>query len=291
MKQEIDTIALIEHARVTAGPYSLRPPARLLRGPVGHAQGIDSGSSIDFYDYRSYQPGDDLRRVDWRVFARSDQMVIRRFRSEVSPVLDVLLDGSASMGLYPGKAAAAAYASSFLAGACRNARGRPVLVHNGQRFGGNDFEHGLAAVTFDQSIGVTDFSPPPETVRGPMRVIISDFLMPLEPGFWRKVSRHTAGLIVIRVLSESEREPRFHGGFRFVDAERREHYKDIRVNRSTVSQYKKRLNAHLESLEETWRGLRAVVVPLDVADDWKDIEETGKNMIAALAKQEVITLS
>ncbi|MCP4214723.1 MAG: hypothetical protein GY765_08695, partial [bacterium] len=57
-----DYSALIGHAGAAAVPYRFRPP-RVGAGPLGFHPGKNSGSSIDFHDYRSYQPGDDLRRV------------------------------------------------------------------------------------------------------------------------------------------------------------------------------------------------------------------------------------
>ena len=57
------------------------------------------GSSLEFIDHREYQPGDDLRRIDWGGFARSDKLTVKLYRDEVSPHLDVVIDGSRSMAL------------------------------------------------------------------------------------------------------------------------------------------------------------------------------------------------
>lgn len=55
------------------------------------------GSSVEFAEYRSYMPGDDLRRLDWRVFGRTDRFYIREFEAETNLRLYVVLDCSASM--------------------------------------------------------------------------------------------------------------------------------------------------------------------------------------------------
>lgn len=55
------------------------------------------GSSVEFAEYRAYMPGDDLRRLDWRVFGRTDRFYIREFEAETNLRLYVLLDASASM--------------------------------------------------------------------------------------------------------------------------------------------------------------------------------------------------
>ncbi len=57
----------------------------------------DFGFSQEFAEYRQYTPGDDLRHVDWNVFARSEKMVLKRFRGETNSPLTVLLDASNSM--------------------------------------------------------------------------------------------------------------------------------------------------------------------------------------------------
>ena len=58
----------------------------------------DFGFSQEFAEYRSYTPGDDLRHVDWNVFARTEKAYLKRYRGETNTTLMVLLDASASMG-------------------------------------------------------------------------------------------------------------------------------------------------------------------------------------------------
>ena len=58
----------------------------------------DFGFSQEFAEYRAYTPGDDLRHVDWNVFARTERMYLKRYRGETNSQLLVLLDTSASMG-------------------------------------------------------------------------------------------------------------------------------------------------------------------------------------------------
>src|SRR5437016_8370065 len=101
--------------------YALGLP-RLLRGQAGIAMGQRAGSSLEFRDYRGYEPGDDLRHVDWNAFARSDQLSVKLFREEVSPHLDVLIDGSKSMALAgSAKPRATLALAGFFAAAAANA--------------------------------------------------------------------------------------------------------------------------------------------------------------------------
>src|SRR5580765_1886158 len=55
------------------------------------------GFSVEFSDYRNYQPGDDLRHLDWRLYARNDRLCIKRYMQETNVRFYVVCDTSASM--------------------------------------------------------------------------------------------------------------------------------------------------------------------------------------------------
>jgi uncharacterized protein (DUF58 family) len=55
------------------------------------------GASTDFAEHRAYMPGDDIRRIDWRVFARSDRFYVKEYEAETNTNLTVVLDVSPSM--------------------------------------------------------------------------------------------------------------------------------------------------------------------------------------------------
>ena len=55
------------------------------------------GFSQEFAEYRQYVEGDDLRHVDWNVFARTERIYLKRFKGETNSQLLILLDASASM--------------------------------------------------------------------------------------------------------------------------------------------------------------------------------------------------
>jgi uncharacterized protein (DUF58 family) len=57
----------------------------------------DFGFSQEFAEYRAYYPGDDLRLVDWNVYARSEKLYLKRFRGDTNSFLTILLDASSSM--------------------------------------------------------------------------------------------------------------------------------------------------------------------------------------------------
>ncbi|WP_342528265.1 DUF58 domain-containing protein [Chryseomicrobium sp. FSL W7-1435] len=55
------------------------------------------GSSLDFSDFRAYEPGDDVRQIDWNVYARTDKLFIKRFLDEQEMRVHIVLDTTPSM--------------------------------------------------------------------------------------------------------------------------------------------------------------------------------------------------
>jgi uncharacterized protein (DUF58 family) len=72
------------------------------------------GASMDFAEHRAYMPGDDLRRIDWRLFGRSDRFFVKEFEADTNTNLLLVLDTSASMGFASGGISKLQYAK-FLA--------------------------------------------------------------------------------------------------------------------------------------------------------------------------------
>ncbi|MEM7623717.1 MAG: DUF58 domain-containing protein [Planctomycetota bacterium] len=64
---------------------------------VGERRSKERGQSVEFEDHRPYAPGDDLRHIDWRVFARLDRLVLKVFREDRDLAVHILLDASPSM--------------------------------------------------------------------------------------------------------------------------------------------------------------------------------------------------
>jgi uncharacterized protein (DUF58 family) len=68
------------------------PPGRL-----GQAASRRRGTGLEFSQYRAYEPGDEPRRIDWKLYARSDRYFVREAESEAALTSWVVLDASASM--------------------------------------------------------------------------------------------------------------------------------------------------------------------------------------------------
>jgi uncharacterized protein (DUF58 family) len=74
----------------------------LARSPMegtvsGHHKSPHRGSSVEFAEYRNYVPGDDIRRLDWRVFARTDRFYMKEYEAETNLRCYFVLDCSGSM--------------------------------------------------------------------------------------------------------------------------------------------------------------------------------------------------
>ncbi|RME23319.1 MAG: DUF58 domain-containing protein [Deltaproteobacteria bacterium] len=69
------------------------------------------GESIDFAEHKQYSPGDDIRHIDWRVFARSDRLTVKRFEAETNLKAMIIVDFSASMAYRSGAMSKADYAA------------------------------------------------------------------------------------------------------------------------------------------------------------------------------------
>ena len=73
------------------------------------------GFSVEFSEYRQYSPGDDLRHLDWRLYARSDRYYIKRFEEETNLRCHLLVDMSRSMGYGSGAYTKMDYARTLAA--------------------------------------------------------------------------------------------------------------------------------------------------------------------------------
>src|SRR5271168_4649611 len=83
-------------SRLASVPFLSRRP---MQGNVsGRHPSPHRGSSVEFAEYRKYVPGDDLRRLDWRAYGRSDRFYVKEFEADTNLRCCLVLDTSGSMG-------------------------------------------------------------------------------------------------------------------------------------------------------------------------------------------------
>jgi uncharacterized protein (DUF58 family) len=90
-------ILLPEHIRRRFDPLTLMAKNIRAGSMKGERRSVKRGTSIEFADYRNYVPGDDLRKMDWNVYARLEKPYIKLLEDEEDLAVHVLLDASASM--------------------------------------------------------------------------------------------------------------------------------------------------------------------------------------------------
>jgi uncharacterized protein (DUF58 family) len=253
--------------------YALQIPQVAASGLIGSRLGQRAGSSIDFQDYREYQPGDDLRFIDWGIYARTDRLNIKLFREEVTPHLDVILDGSRSMNLEgSAKAAAAGKLSALLATAAANAQCSRAVWLSGEGFNriSNDAHSPATWDGFeinsvrniDQSFDILN----PKLRRLGIRVLISDLLWPGNPvQTIRRLREGAATLFVIQLLARDDVTPPEHGSIRLVDSESGE-VTEIFVDSTVKKQYRDNLSQLQQSWDDACRQSGAHLTTL-IAED------------------------
>src|SRR3989339_535514 len=70
---------------------------RVTSNLTGPRRSVAAGRGLTFKDYRIYAPGDDIRLIDWKVYARTDHLYIKSYEEERNMTVHVVADCSASM--------------------------------------------------------------------------------------------------------------------------------------------------------------------------------------------------
>jgi len=82
-------------ARLSAIPLISR--SAMIGGVSGRHKSPHRGASVEFAEYRKYVPGDDLRRLDWRAYGRTDRFYVKEFEADTNLRLVLVVDTSGSM--------------------------------------------------------------------------------------------------------------------------------------------------------------------------------------------------
>ena len=230
----------------------------------------DFGFSQEFAEYRAYTPGDDLRHVDWNVFARTERAYLKRYRGETNTELNVLLDASASMG-YGSASITKFHYAKFLASSLiylahlqRDSAGLIVfhdVVSNFVRPSGRQGQlmrllHGIDQAELGKR---TDFMRPFHELqqflkRRGMTILISDFfespdkiVKTVEPLRFRGNE-----LALFHVLDAKEIDPQLGNPALLVDMETDETMEA--TPEYARDEYRRKMAAHIEELKTKTQG-------------------------------------
>ncbi len=280
----------VQQALLAARGLALAVPQSGGRGSDGGLRQRRHGNSQEFQEYRDYRQGDDLRHLDWGVYGRSDQLVVRRFHHEVSPHLDLLLDGSQSMlGEQGLKGWATASLGAFFA-RCADHGGfhqrawrvgerlEPLTASSKQKASLED--PSLKDSAPWESLTFGDARSPsmalmgrrhPWKARG-VRLLISDLMWPEAPRrLLRGVRSGAVAAAVIQVLEQDEVHPKARGFVRLEDAESGQHM-DLLLDAASVAGYEDALERQRRSWLTACQGhgvLWLRLVAEDVLDAWR----------------------
>ena len=241
---------------------------RRRRTGSGARLGAGPGASLEFHDHRAYVAGDDLRYLDWGVYARSDQLVLRRHRQEVSPRIEVLLDASLSMGANPAKAALAAGLTALVASLAQADGARPLLWAAGERWRrigeGGEWRPALRTLGWVGAAGLEQ-RPAPTLAPGGERVLISDGLCPAGGAeVVRSLGNGAGRICLVQVLTAAEREPSVIGAARLEDVEGGA--ADLVLDDAACAAYRERLSRHQGGWQAALAGRGAGLVTCTVEE-------------------------
>ena len=213
-------------------------------GTAGERLTARAGSSMEFHDRRPYSAGDDVRHVDWRAMARTDEVFVRVHQEEVVPRLDLFVDVSRSMAIDPVKEQLSIDLAAFFA-LCARADGQDVrIVTLGERSERVDLERFMG-----EGVAAESRRPLPDVLSQALgharprsqRVLVSDFLVPMDAAsLVRTLSRDADRIALVQVLSGDDERPRVDGAVRLVDAESGEG-REVLVTKAMVEEYEARL--------------------------------------------------
>jgi uncharacterized protein (DUF58 family) len=231
----------------------------------------DFGFSQEFAEYRAYVPGDDLRHVDWNLFARTERCYLKRYRGETNSQLVILLDASNSMQYTSGPPKKMDYARFIAASlfylAIRNQRdaaGLIVFDDEVREYVRPSTRQGQLARLFAgleqaEPRARTDFGKPLRHFqellhRRGIAIVISDFYE--EP---EKIVRaieplrfHGNDVVLFHILDPEEIRPVLKGPALLVDLETEQQIEVIPEYTKTT--YRAKMEAHIEQLRSRTRG-------------------------------------
>ena len=243
----------------------------------GERKSKRKGESAEFADYRNYVVGDDIRHIDWNIYARLEKLFMKLFLEEEELNVSVLLDVSQSMEygeprkLLYGKRVTAAMAYLGLCNydrvnlyafndrvvrqldGLRSRRTMPRVIKFLQDLPAEGRSHlAVAAKEFAMR----------HTQKGVV-LVVSDFL---DKGGFEAGLRYLVGrqldIYVLQVLSQQEMEPDLAGDLKLLDCED-EDVAEITVSRLLLNKYKANLRAYCESIRDycNRRGIVYLMTP------------------------------
>ena len=248
----------------------------------GERRSSRRGSSVEFADYRNYAPGDDLRRLDWNIYARLERPFIKLLEEEEDLAVHILVDGSQSMNWGEAEENKFNYARRLAAGlgAITLSSGDVLsigLLQSGKvvtEFGPSRGQGSLTRLfrfleklepggETDLNRSMRDYSIIPR--RAGLVILISDLFASdgYEAGL-RQLMGHGHEAALIHVLAADELDPPLAGDIQLIDIETN-HEQDVSLDGGLRELYRTRAHAWIQSTQTSCRkqGIRYLNVTTD----------------------------
>lgn len=214
-----------------------------LRARHGGAMGLGQhasrarGAGMEFAEYRAYEPGDDLRRIDWKLYARSDRHFVREAERDSALDCWLVIDTSASMGQCDAPTSPTRLQRACLLAACVI----ELALRQGDRCGllapgagapaflpvrGGRRQRDRLLLALDRLAAAGTLPPLPhllpllERMAAPaLVVLLSDFFDEAMVELALRLAATRREVLTVQLITAAERDFPFAGGHRFIDAE------------------------------------------------------------------------
>jgi len=238
-----------------------------------------TGQGMVFKDHKQYAPGDDIRKIDWKAYARTKDYFVKRFEEEKNLTIHILLDRSSSMDYgsptkydYGGKLGIAA---------------ADMAMNTNDRFRFSVFSETLTDISSGRRNSNTpqivdtlnELRKTPESLiercmteyGGRIKnksavIVISDFLTDLKEIESGIESFNDTEVVLVNVLDAEELDPSFEGDTILKDPESESRLRTY-LSKRTKSSYKRDLGEHTRKIEEIANSHGARYVQVSTADD------------------------
>ncbi len=258
--------------------YSFSIPSGLFNGGAGSKFSRKTGNSMEFMEHRDYIVGDDLRQLDWNVYARSDKLTIKLYENEVSPCMDIVIDSSLSMDLENTKKLRSSLGlSALFATAAGNSgymyktwltkeKTTPIINGNSIPTNWEDIDFSSNTNPCDSLLNET-----PMFFHNGVRILISDLLWSCDPRkFLSHFTKNATAIIIVQVVSKSDLNPEQVGNVEIKDSETGE-VSDFFLDANAIETYSKTLNSHINNWSNACKECGAILITItaeDITKDW-----------------------
>jgi uncharacterized protein (DUF58 family) len=250
----------------------------------GERRSARRGSSVEFADYRSYSPGDDLRYLDWSVYARLQRLFLKLFLEEEDLWVYFLIDCSRSMEFgSPSKLRWAEEAAAALGYVALCGGDRVQLFHHAQGRGDSsrifrgrgNTQQMFGWLQSLEADGETELEQATRwfTMSAPapgLTFLISDLMSwDWEPALARLAAAR-GECCVLQILTPEEIEPNVHGDLKLLDAETRQAV-EVSMGATVIRRYREERDRFMGAIRQTCHRYGFSYLPISTAQSVEDV--------------------